>query len=86
MSLPIVGFFHDCSVVVNCSMQEKWGVGCIATEDAVDILMEGYTFRLSVLYSKDLGQPDKSVGELLPSRTEGLVQDGHLQNAHASLI
>ncbi|CAK9267471.1 unnamed protein product [Sphagnum jensenii] len=68
------------------SMQEKWGVGCIATEDAVDILMEGYTFRLSVLYSKDLGQPDKSVGELLPSRTEGLMQDGHLQNAHASLL
>jgi hypothetical protein len=24
--------------------------------------------------------------ELLPSRTEGLVQDGHLQNAHASLL
>jgi hypothetical protein len=28
----------------------------------------------------------KSVGELLPSEIEGLVQDGHLQNAHASLL
>jgi hypothetical protein len=48
--------------------------------------MEEYTFRLSVLYFKDLGQLDKSVGELLPSGIEGLVQDRHLQNAHASLL
>jgi hypothetical protein len=33
-----------------------------------------------------LGQLDKSVGELLPSQIEGLVQDGHLQNTHASLL
>jgi hypothetical protein len=48
--------------------------------------MEEYTFRLYVLYFKDLGQLDKNVRELLPSRIEGLVQDGHLQNAHASLL
>ncbi len=48
--------------------------------------MEEYTFILFVLYFKDLGQLDKSVGELLPSRIEGLVQLGHLQNAHASLL
>jgi hypothetical protein len=48
--------------------------------------MEEYTFRLSVLYFKDLGQLDKSVSEQLPSRIQGLVQDGHLQNAHASLL
>jgi len=29
---------------------------------------------------------DKSVGELLPSRIEGLLQDWHLQNPHASLL
>ncbi len=39
-----------------------------------------------LFYFKDLGQLDKSVGELLPSRTKGLVQDGHLQNVHASLL
>jgi hypothetical protein len=55
-------------------------------QEGTDFLMEEYTFRLSVLYFKDLGQLDKSVSELLPSRTEGLVQDGHLQNAHASLL
>jgi hypothetical protein len=48
--------------------------------------MEEYAFRLSVFYFKDLGQLDKSVGELLPSWIEGLVQDGHSQNAHASLL
>jgi len=55
-------------------------------QEGTDFLMEEYTFRLYVLYYKDLGQLDKSVGELLPSQIEGLVQDGHLQNAHASLL
>jgi hypothetical protein len=55
-------------------------------QEGTDFLMEEYTFRLSVLYFKDLGQLDKSVGELLPFQIEGLVQDGHLQNADASLL
>jgi hypothetical protein len=55
-------------------------------QEGTNFLMEEYTFRLFILYFKDLGQLDKSVGELLPSRTEGLVQDGHLQNAHTSLL
>ncbi len=55
-------------------------------QEGTDFLMEEYTFRLSLLYFKELGQLDKSVGELLPSQIEGLVQDGHLQNAHASLL
>ncbi len=55
-------------------------------QEGTDFLMEEYTFRLSVLYFKDLGQLDKSLSEQLPSWIEGLVQDGHLQNAHASLL
>ncbi|KAH9541340.1 hypothetical protein CY35_14G058300 [Sphagnum magellanicum] len=55
-------------------------------QEGTNFLMEEYTFRLSVLYFKDLGQLDKSVSEQLPSRIKGLVQDGHLQNAHASLL
>ncbi|CAK9253274.1 unnamed protein product [Sphagnum jensenii] len=53
-------------------------------QEGTNFLMEEYTFRLSLLYFKDLGQLDKSVGELLPSQIEGLVQDGHLQNAHVN--
>jgi hypothetical protein len=55
-------------------------------QEGTDFFMEESTFRLSVLYFKDSGQLDKSVSEQLPSRIEGLVQDGHLQNAHASLL
>jgi hypothetical protein len=29
-------------------------------------VMEEYTFKLSIIYFNDLGQLDKSVGELLP--------------------
>jgi hypothetical protein len=36
-------------------------------QEGTYFLMEEYTFRLSVLYFKDLGQLDKNVGELLPS-------------------
>ncbi|CAM6124508.1 unnamed protein product [Calypogeia fissa] len=35
------------------SMQQKWGISCIAAEDAVDLLMQGFAFRLSILYDKD---------------------------------
>jgi hypothetical protein len=35
--------------------------------------MEEYTFRLFVLYFKDLGQLDKCVGELLPFQMGGLA-------------
>lgn len=35
------------------SLQEKWGVCCVAAEDAVDLLTEGFVFRLSILYEKD---------------------------------
>ncbi|KAH9564827.1 hypothetical protein CY35_04G045600 [Sphagnum magellanicum] len=55
-------------------------------QEGTDFLMEEYTFILSVLYFKDLGQLNKSVSEQMPSRIEGLVQNGHLQNAHASLL
>lgn len=34
-------------------MQVKWGVHCVASEEAVDILMDGFAFRLSILYEKD---------------------------------
>jgi hypothetical protein len=54
--------------------------------EGTDFLMKEYTFRLFVLYFKDFGQLDRSVGQLLPFQIEGLVQDGHLQNAHASLL
>jgi hypothetical protein len=36
-------------------------------QEGTYFLMEEYTFRLSVLYFKDLGQLDKNVCELLPS-------------------
>jgi hypothetical protein len=36
-------------------------------QEGTYFLMEEYTFRLFVLYFKDLGQLDKSVGELLSS-------------------
>jgi hypothetical protein len=42
-------------------------------QEGTNFLMEEYTFRLSLLYFMDLGQLDKSVGELLPFQIEGLV-------------
>lgn len=66
-------------------MQKKWGVGCIAAEDAVDILMEGYVFRLVLMYDKDhtramTSKDDEQLGTISP------VHDLLLQSSHSSLI
>ncbi|KAL3680637.1 hypothetical protein R1sor_023593 [Riccia sorocarpa] len=83
-------------------MQEKWGVHCIASEDAVDILMEGFAFRLSILYEKDRTFINKeklasalSSGGALPvkvgaaalnAQPASLKEDRLLRSMHASIL
>lgn len=67
------------------SLRKKYGVGCIASEDAVDIIMEGYVFRLLLMYDKDptramTSKDDEQLG------TVSSTQDLLLQSSHSSLI
>ena len=67
------------------SLQKKWGVGCVAAEDAVDIMMEGYVFRLTILYDKDptrlmATKTDKQLGTIPTD------QDLLLRSTHSSLL
>ncbi|KAG0572004.1 hypothetical protein KC19_VG060900 [Ceratodon purpureus] len=67
------------------SLQKKYGVGCIAAEDAVDIIMEGYVFRLVLMYDKDptramTSKDDEQLGTVSPAH------DLLLRSSHSSLI
>ncbi|KAG6557753.1 hypothetical protein Mapa_000520 [Marchantia paleacea] len=84
------------------SMQLKWGVYCVASEDAVDILMDGFAFRLSILYEKDRtlinkerlasslatgsGLPVKIGSAVLNSQPISLKGDRLLRSMHASIL
>jgi len=66
-------------------LQKKWGVGCVAAEDAVDITMEGYVFRLLLMYDKDrtramTSKDDEQLGSISP------IHDLLLQSSHSSLM
>lgn len=66
-------------------MQKKWDVGCIAAEDAVDVTMDGYVFRLKLQYDKDptramTSKEDEQTGTVSP------VNDLLLQSSHSNLI
>lgn len=67
------------------SLQKKWNVGCVAAEDAIDIIVEGYVFRLLLMYDKDptramTSKDDEQLGTVSPAH------DLLLQSSHASLI
>ncbi|BBN14117.1 U3 small nucleolar RNA-associated protein 22 [Marchantia polymorpha subsp. ruderalis] len=84
------------------SMQVKWGVHCVASEEAVDILMDGFAFRLSILYEKDRtlinkerlasslatgsGLPLKFGATVLNSQPASLKGDRLLRSMHASIL
>ncbi|KAL2621529.1 hypothetical protein R1flu_001734 [Riccia fluitans] len=82
-------------------MQEMWGIYCIASEDAVDILMDGFAFRLSILYEKDRtfinreklasalssgGALPMKVGTAVSDAPASLKEDRLLRSMHASIL
>ena len=36
------------------SLQNNWGMTCTATEEDVDVFMDGYSFRLRILHERGL--------------------------------
>lgn len=41
------------------SLQDKWGITCTATEEDVDVFMDGYAFRLRILHERGLSLVNK---------------------------
>lgn len=75
------------------SMQKQWGVFTVAAEDAVDLLMGGFAFRLRVLYEKDKSLLKKQgifgmtlAGNPSWSNAVPLETDFLLRSQHASML
>ncbi|KAL5976326.1 hypothetical protein ACLOJK_020657 [Asimina triloba] len=43
------------------SLQSKWGMLCVATEDEVNVLMSGYAFQLRILHERSINLSKKQV-------------------------
>ncbi|KAL6005249.1 hypothetical protein ACLOJK_005811 [Asimina triloba] len=43
------------------SLQSKWGMLCVATEDEVNVLMSGYAFQLRILHERSMNLSKKQV-------------------------
>ncbi|GLJ36464.1 hypothetical protein SUGI_0732270 [Cryptomeria japonica] len=75
------------------SMQKQWGVFTVAAEDAVDLLMAGFAFRLRVLYEKDKSLLKKQgifgitlAGNAPWSNSVPLERDFLLRSQHSSML
>lgn len=75
------------------SMQKRWGIQSIAAEDAVDLLVAGFAFRLRILYEKDKSLIKKQglfgvlpVGNLQNINLIPLEKDLLLRSQHSSML
>lgn len=75
------------------SMQKRWGILYVAAEDAVDLLMAGFAFRLRILYEKDKSLIKKQgifgvlpVGNLQNTNCVPLEKDYLLRSQHSSML
>lgn len=75
------------------SIQKRWGIVSIAAEEAVDLLMAGFAFRLRILYEKDKSLIKKQglfgvmpVGNLQNSNLVPLENDLLLRSQHSSML
>lgn len=66
------------------SLQSKWGVSCIATEEDVDVLLSGYAFRLKILHERGLSLV-KGQGNQV-KRVSSIDKKLFIRSQHSSMI
>ncbi|XP_021848982.2 uncharacterized protein [Spinacia oleracea] len=66
------------------SLQKKWDVSCIATEDDVDVLLSGYAFRLKILHERGLSLV-KGEGNQV-KRVSSIDKKLFIRSQHSSMI
>ncbi|XP_021273608.1 nucleolar protein 6 [Herrania umbratica] len=68
------------------SLQNNWGMTCTATEEDVDVFMDGYAFRLRILHERGLSLVNREIGrdqtKWVSSEDKRLFTRGQ----HASMI
>ncbi|XP_057529291.1 uncharacterized protein LOC130807910 isoform X1 [Amaranthus tricolor] len=66
------------------SLQSKWGVSCIATEDDVDVLLSGYAFRLKILHERGLSLVQGQGFQV--KRVSSIDKKLFMRSQHSSMI
>ncbi|KAK6258334.1 hypothetical protein SCA6_012808 [Theobroma cacao] len=68
------------------SLQNNWGMTCTATEEDVDVFMDGYAFRLRILHERGLSLVNREIGR---DQTKWVSSDDKklfIRGQHASMI
>ncbi|XP_010254816.1 PREDICTED: nucleolar protein 6 isoform X2 [Nelumbo nucifera] len=68
------------------SLQNRWGMKCVASEDEVDVLMSGYAFRLRILHERGLSLLKKQVGNDQVKRVSSIDKELLIRSQHSSMI
>ncbi|GLT39138.1 hypothetical protein SLA2020_133450 [Shorea laevis] len=68
------------------SLQNSWGMPCTASEEDVDVFLDGYAFRLRIMHERGLSLVKKEVGSDITKRVSSTDRKLFLQSQHASMI
>ncbi|XP_038874530.1 nucleolar protein 6 [Benincasa hispida] len=68
------------------SLQNVWGMTCIASEDSVNVLVSGYAFRLKIWHERGLSLLSKESGNELSNWISSTDKQLFIQNQHSSMI
>ncbi|KAE8655090.1 putative ADP-ribosylation factor [Hibiscus syriacus] len=68
------------------SLQDNWGMTCIASEEDVDVFMDGYAFRLRILHERGLSLVGKEIGHDQTKRVSAADKMLFVRSQHASMV
>ncbi|XP_043710808.1 nucleolar protein 6 isoform X3 [Telopea speciosissima] len=68
------------------SLQSKWDMTCIATEDELDVLTSGYAFRLRILHERGLSLLRNQVGNDKMKHVSSMDKELFIHGQHSSMI
>ncbi|XP_022152358.1 nucleolar protein 6 [Momordica charantia] len=68
------------------SLQNVWGMRCIASEDAVNVLVSGYAFHLKIWHERGLSLLNKEFGSDLSNWISSTDKKLFVQSQHSSMI
>ncbi|KDP42811.1 hypothetical protein JCGZ_23753 [Jatropha curcas] len=68
------------------SLQNSWGMTCIATEEDVDVFLSGYAFRLKILHERGLTLVKREIGSDKVKRVPSQDKKLFVRGQHSSMI
>ncbi|KAB1213028.1 Nucleolar protein 6 [Morella rubra] len=68
------------------SLQNTWGMTCIATEDDVDVFTSGYVFRLKILHERGLDLVKREIGRDQVKQVTSADKELFVRSQHSSMI